>query len=133
MAVYIPSGGGILIKDATATPDDVASGMIFYNNDGRQVGIGKMVKKILFPQDLSTPSESSDTISGYTYSSSDGYTFGLYDVDTGAFWKGYYCKISGIEHIIGVEIDGHYSFCPSASNSIYTIYGIRNNNTGLLF
>lgn len=34
------TGGGIRIKDATATPDDVMQGKVFYNNDGKQVGNG---------------------------------------------------------------------------------------------
>lgn len=32
------SGGGWVITDATATPDVVDPGYIFYNNNGRQVG-----------------------------------------------------------------------------------------------
>ena len=32
------SGGGGLITDATAEPDDAINGKIFYNNDGRQIG-----------------------------------------------------------------------------------------------
>ena len=41
------SGGG-KIKDATAVPSDVASGKVFYNNDGRQVGSGNSVKSFMF-------------------------------------------------------------------------------------
>lgn len=38
------SGGGVII-DATALPSDVASGKIFYNNNGRQVGTNDIVTR----------------------------------------------------------------------------------------
>lgn len=38
MSVRIFGSGGGLITDATAEPDDVINGKIFYNNDGRQIG-----------------------------------------------------------------------------------------------
>lgn len=129
MAIYIPSGG-ISTKDATAIPADVASGKIFYNAEGRQVGSGKMVKKILFPQITTGGPNSSGSIEGYVYSSRDGYTFSLYDPDSYAYWKDYYTKIDGVGHIIGIEIDGNYSFCPSVSKG-YTIYTIRNERNTL--
>ena len=45
MYAYGIQGGGIRIKDATANPGDVATGMIFYNNDGRQIGSGSFIKE----------------------------------------------------------------------------------------
>lgn len=39
------TGGGYRIKDATATPDDVMKGKVFYNNDGRQVGSGVFLRE----------------------------------------------------------------------------------------
>lgn len=38
MSIRIFGSGGGLITDATAEPDDVINGKIFYNNDGRQIG-----------------------------------------------------------------------------------------------
>ena len=38
MSIRIFGSGGGVITDATATPEDVVSGQIFYNNNGRQVG-----------------------------------------------------------------------------------------------
>lgn len=38
--------GGGKIKDATALPSDVAKGKVFYNNSGRQVGTGTVLKMI---------------------------------------------------------------------------------------
>lgn len=39
------AGGGKIIRDATATPDKVKTGEIFYNNDGRQIGTGIELRK----------------------------------------------------------------------------------------
>ncbi len=59
MPVFIRGifGGGGKIKDATALPEDVASGKVFYNNDGRQVGSGNAVKSFMFypSKNTSTP------------------------------------------------------------------------------
>lgn len=43
------SGGG-KIRDATAVPSDVASGKVFYNNNGRQVGDNSFNK--IFPSNI---------------------------------------------------------------------------------
>lgn len=45
MYAYGIQGGGIRIKDATATPDDVMQGKVFYNNVGRQVGSGVFLRE----------------------------------------------------------------------------------------
>lgn len=37
MSIIIPNGGNV-INDATATPDDVVAGKVFYNNDGKVEG-----------------------------------------------------------------------------------------------
>lgn len=114
-------GGGIRIKDATANPGDVAEGMIFYNNTGRQVGTGEMVKKILMPKQSGSFTEYSGVKEGYRYSSTDGYTFSAFQHFANNYIKGYYNVISGIRHIIGIEIDGRYSLCPSMLSG-YTSY-----------
>ena len=38
MSIRIFGSGGGVITDATATPEDVKNGQVFYNNDGRQIG-----------------------------------------------------------------------------------------------
>lgn len=127
MYVSGTQGGGIRIKDATATPDDVATGMIFYNNDGRQVGAGRMVKQILLPQNLEWHNDTLDAYRGLAYYSYDGYTFSYDEAEAGSFGRAYYVKVSGVYHIVGVEIDGHYSFCPSGTG--YTAYCIDGSET----
>lgn len=58
--------GGGKIKDATATPQDVMTGKVFYNNEGRQVGTGTVLKmiKISVPNgtkgDVKTPNSCLD-------------------------------------------------------------------------
>lgn len=42
MSVRIFGSGGGVITDATATPEDVVSGQVFYNNDGRQTGTNEI-------------------------------------------------------------------------------------------
>lgn len=123
MAIYIPSGG-ISTKDATAIPADVASGKIFYNAEGRQVGSGKMIKKIIMPK--RSGSYTSGTIrDGYRYRSSDGYRFGSFMEFDDNLIAGHYNGVNGIGHIIGVDIDGIYTTCPSVSTGC-TCYTYRN-------
>lgn len=105
-------------------PDDIVSGKTILG----VTGTAKAIKKVLFPQIKGTYIKGSSK-KGFCYRSSDGYTFTLYDADYGNAWGNYYTKIEGIDHIIGVEIDGHYSFCPSAGGNVVTIYGIINNDT----
>lgn len=45
MPVFNRISGGGLILDATALPSDVASGKIFYNNDGKQIGTNEISSK----------------------------------------------------------------------------------------
>ena len=45
MSVRIFGSGGGVITDATATPEDVRNGQVFYNNNGRQIGTS-MTRKI---------------------------------------------------------------------------------------
>lgn len=113
------SGGGIRIKDATATRDDVAEGMIFYNNDGRQVGTGKMVKKIVMPKRSGTY-VSKSIRDGFIYPG-NGYSFRYIREITNNNLKGHYNGIDGVKNIVGVEIDGQYSSCPSLPGE-YTVY-----------
>ena len=47
-------GGGKIIKDATALPEDVASGKVFYNNAGRQVGTFSMEDATATPADVAS-------------------------------------------------------------------------------
>lgn len=66
MPIYnnTPSAGGEyadFIKDATALPEDVQKGKIFYDNSGRQIGTGQIVA---LPQNVKSqllPTGSGDT------------------------------------------------------------------------
>ena len=113
--------GGYTAKDATALPGDVMQEKVFYNNDGRQVGTGKMLKKIVMPKRSGTHTGSTIR-KGFRYISEDGYRF-----DGGATTcannslDGHYNSIDGVRHIIGVEIDGIYTTCPSIIGE-YTVY-----------
>lgn len=84
MSVIIHStSNGVKINDATATPDDVATGMIFYNNDGRQIGSGIFIKE-----------KSVIAINNGSYNIYSNRSYGMsYDEDTGEFatpnsWEG---------------------------------------------
>lgn len=46
------AGGGKIIKDATATPEKVFEGEIFYNNAGRQMGTFSMADATATPADV---------------------------------------------------------------------------------
>ena len=113
--------GGYTAKDATALPGDVMQEKVFYNNDGRQVGTGKMLKKIVMPKRSGTHTGS--TIwKGFRYTSDDGYRFdgGVITFNDNSL-DGHYNSIDGVRHIIGVEIDGIYTMCPSIIGE-YTVY-----------
>ena len=80
-----------------------------------------MLKKIVMPKRSGTHTGS--TIwKGFRYTSDDGYRF-----DGGAVTfndnslDGHYNSIDGVRHIIGVEIDGIYTTCPSIIGG-YTVY-----------
>lgn len=47
-------GGGKIIKDATATPEKVFEGEIFYSNAGRQVGTFSMADATATPADVAS-------------------------------------------------------------------------------
>ena len=62
--------------DATAYPEDVASGKIFYNRNGRQTGTGTMMKMLVYTSEQLTSVSSSITIDtsieGPKYNYTDG-------------------------------------------------------------
>lgn len=93
MAIYIPNSGGISTKDATAIPSDVATGKVFYNADGRQVGSGKVFcEKSIVPIN----NGSYEMLSSVDYEihySDNGSLKSIYE-DTSPFKQKYRCKLS---------------------------------------
>lgn len=127
MAVFIPSSGGKRIKDATALPNDVMKGKIFYNNDGRQVGTGEMirVKSVILPEIENNKidtgvdeyirwrnyidEERTDYFEGTSVSSSDSLKYNrIVEMKIGT--------------LFGMELEGRYY---RINASFETIFGVR--------
>lgn len=106
MAILLPQmGGGKKIKDATALPEHVANGKVFYNNDGRQVGNGNFLeeKTIQLTARRHLSSSSSNVVE---YITKDGIT---YDVNSGRYaTNGDSINLQDAKCIIGINVEGVY-------------------------
>ena len=82
MAIWLPQmGGGKKIKDATALPEDVANGKIFYNNKGRQTGSGKIIQEKSIVITKTNSSYDSITVTGTIIQWISGVRKSVYSMD----------------------------------------------------
>lgn len=95
MSIIIPNGGHV-INDATAMPEDVVSGKVFYNNDGKVEGTLPIssyaeIKSVTLPLKRSNSHNSFDYRIMYMYK-----TNGTLDVEdwTGTVSQSYTSSIS---------------------------------------
>lgn len=116
MAIYIPNSGGISTKDATAIPSDVATGKVFYNADGRQVGAYQKppfeMKTMVLPAQIDGTEKQKyiNTYVGYRYSKSGWYI----SISSDDMYLYYLQTIDGINGILGLQVnDGNFQFLPS--------------------
>lgn len=101
------SGGGGKIKDATALPENVEEGKIFYNNNGRQVGTKQTVKtKMLdFPQNSSSSSQLNKASYRYRTYCEDRVSGLEETIDTYLNYE-WMQSLSGATEIISVIVNG---------------------------
>lgn len=135
--------GGGKIKDATATPQDVMTGKVFYNNDGRQVGIkneaikGLKVFNLSIPKKIYRETSTDMNIDSYIRSDDIGNLF----VDMNQYERTFRCiKIQSFNFnkILGFELDGTMTLNDNAKIRkgkalIHEFQGSRvNENSGML-
>lgn len=102
------------ITDATATPEDVISGQVFYNNDGKQIG----TLSYSHPKTISIDVEAVIKLTGYIgniyilMSSTNDKDFYISRTGSG-IWSTYrYESITlQYEYIVGFSINGKYYNC----------------------
>lgn len=99
------------ILDATANPEDVASGKVFYNNSGKVVGTSNSIFKILASYQLNIPKNavSGDMVYGRTASVS-GYSY---------YRLPLYQSSNGLLMYVGSP----YYIRPGGGNSVWNTWG----------
>ncbi len=123
-------GGGGKIRDATALPEDVRNGKVFYNNQGKQTGLLDVPElKTLEISLLSEPGKGNFEIPYTSTELSLGetpkgkktvYFNGGYRVGSFSYSKSYQLKYERIE---GIEIDGVYYEFYLPCTSAYSFFG----------
>ena len=98
-------GGGGKIKDATATPQDVMTGKVFYNNHGKQIGTAEILAIKIFRFEKGTELQKP------TYNYSHSYCWGSQQkgVDVYNYFNsgtGFYSFNHGYEHYIFQQYSG---------------------------
>ena len=88
--------------DATAYPEDVASGKIFYNRNGKQTGTGTLVKTLVYTSKQLSSVSSSISIDTSMSGPSYNYTDGKLKSDSGMY--------GSYETVKAVTAPGGYSF-----------------------
>ena len=115
------SGGG-KIKDATAVPSDVMKGKVFYNNDGRQVGISNAVNiktvtyNCKYGQGSYTSISTGKRLYLVYYSGGDVYS---HDYNGTASVGGLYHYTDFFKAILSISINGNaYNFSHTAEDTV---------------
>lgn len=117
------SGGGVVITDATASPSNVLSGKIFYNNDGKQVGtldVTNPKSKVLTPGYITdiTPLQ---TLSPKNYKNNVAHVYKIEEsshTSTKIFLK----REKGVEYTALQTIDKEHLVIYSKYNAIGVIF-----------
>lgn len=109
--------GGGKIKDATALPEDVRKGKVFYNNQGRQIGVrdSKDLYYVQMQAEKNTTNNGSVSMEIYTlatitvYLSNHRFDYTIEEFNR-SYSFNYYSKdiIPNVKKAVAIEIDGKY-------------------------